>query len=101
MPTNADVKDFQHDFDAIRADVSALTDTVGKLASEAVNAAVGKNPGKTRKRLRRAEDEMWEGTRELGDDVMGAAEHEISRHPMRSVLIALGVGIAVGLFAFR
>ena len=101
MSTNTDVKDFQHDFDAIRADVSALTDTVGKLASEAVNAAMGKNPMKAGKRLHSAGDEMWEGTYELGDDLMGAAEHEISRHPTRSVLIALGVGIAVGLFAFR
>src|ERR1700680_3317385 len=97
MPTNTDVKDFQHDFDAIRADVSALTDTVGKLASEAVNAAVGKKPGKAGNGMRRARDEMREGTYELGDDLMGAAEHEISRHPMRSVLIALGVGVAVGL----
>jgi len=93
-----DEKDFQHDVDAIRADISALADTVGKLATARVNAALGK---KTGKRSRRTGDDVWEGTHELGADVMGAAEHLITRRPMRAVLIALGIGFVAALFALR
>ena len=93
-----DEKDFNHDVNAIRADLSALADTVGKLASERINMARGK---KTGKRSRRASDDVWEGTHELGADVMGAAEHLITRSPARAVLVALGVGFVVALFAFR
>jgi ElaB/YqjD/DUF883 family membrane-anchored ribosome-binding protein len=94
----ANEKDFQHDFDAIRADISALADTVGKLASQRVNAAFGKATGK---RSRRTGDDVWEGTNELGADMMGAAEHLITRNPARAVLIALGVGMVAALFALR
>jgi ElaB/YqjD/DUF883 family membrane-anchored ribosome-binding protein len=93
-------KDFQHDVDTIRADIAALTDTVGKLASAAVNAAVGRGPTKKGKRGR-ASNEMWHETDELGADMVGAAEHLIARNPTRAVLIALGVGLVVALFGFR
>ena|SRR5665213_1082818 len=93
-----DEKDFHHDVDAIRADISALADTVGKLASERINTARGK---KTGKRSQRAGDDMWEGTHELGADVIGAAEHLITRSPRRAVLVALGVGFVVALLTFR
>jgi len=93
-----DQKDFQHDFETIRADIAALTDTVGKLAAQRVNAAFGKTTGK---RSRRTGDDVWEGTNELGADVMGAAEHLITRNPARAVLIALGVGMVAALFALR
>ena len=93
-----DEKDFHHDVDAIRADISALTDTVGKLASGRINAALGKTTGK---RSQRAAEDMWDGTHDLGADVLGAAEHLIARSPTRAVLVALGVGFVVALFAFR
>jgi ElaB/YqjD/DUF883 family membrane-anchored ribosome-binding protein len=101
MPTSTDVKDFQHDLDAIRADIAGLTDTVGRLASEAVNAAVGKNSKKAMRGVRRAGDELWEETHELGDDVLSAAQHQIARNPMGAVMIALGIGIVLGLVALK
>ena len=93
-------KDFQHDVDTIRADIAALTDTVGKLASETLSAAVGRAPTKRGKRAR-ASNEMWEETHELGADVMDAAEHLVTRNPRKAVLIALGVGLVVGLLSLR
>ena len=44
MATSAET-DFQKDIEALRADIAALTDTVGKLATEAVKAksAIGGN----------------------------------------------------------
>ena len=97
----ANEKDFQHDVETIRADIAALTDTVGKLASETLRAAVGRGRPTKRGKRGRAGDEVSEETHELGTDVMGAAEHLVTRNPTRAVLIALGVGFLLALIGFK
>jgi ElaB/YqjD/DUF883 family membrane-anchored ribosome-binding protein len=107
-------KDFQDDLSAIRADIAALTDTVGKLASEAVKvqAAFAKDAKKAAKAAGKIGEEAWAEAQQLGADGMDAAadaaqagiatlEGQIKQNPMSSVLIALGVGFLVGIIGSR
>lgn len=107
-------RDFQKDVEAIRADIAALTDTVGKLATEAVKAqaAFGKNMKAAAKSASRVGEEMWEETQQLGADAAEAAgdaaqagvaslEAQIKRNPMSAVLIALGIGFVVGILGHK
>lgn len=105
-------KDFQNDLDTLRADISALTDTVGKLASEASNAkaAMGRTAKAAGKRAASIGEDMWDEAMQLGQDTAEAAqnaaaagvstiEKEIQRNPLSAVLIALGVGFAAGFIS--
>ena len=107
-------KDFQDDIAALRADIAALTDTVGKLASEAVKAqtAFARDAKKAAKAAGRLGEEAWEEAQQLSADGMDAAadaaqagiatlETQIKRNPVSSVLIALGVGFLVGILGSR
>ena len=107
-------KDLQHDIEAIRADIAALTDAVGKLASEAVKAqaAIAKDMKKAAKNAGHVGAEMWEDTVQLGSDTADAAadaahagmatlESQIKRNPMSAVLVALGIGFVVGLIGHK
>lgn len=107
-------KDFQNDLDALRADIAALSDTVGKLASEAVKAqaAFAKDARKAAKAAGKVGAEMWDETQQLGADSYDAAadaaqagmatlENQIKRSPVSAVLIALGIGFVIGLIGTR
>ena len=109
MATNPE-KEFQDDISALRADMAALTDTVGKLASEAAKAqaAFAKDVKKAAKSAGRVGEEAWEETVQLGADARDAAadaaqagmaslERQIREKPINAVLIALGIGFLVGL----
>jgi ElaB/YqjD/DUF883 family membrane-anchored ribosome-binding protein len=113
MTTSAE-KDFQKDIEALRADISALTDTVGKLATEAVKAqkAFGGGMKSAAKGASKVGEEFWEETQQLGADAAEAAsdaaqagvaslEGQIRRNPMSAVLIALGVGFVVGILGHK
>jgi ElaB/YqjD/DUF883 family membrane-anchored ribosome-binding protein len=103
-------KDFQDDLKALRADIAALTATVGDLASQAsrAEADVTKRVKKAAKGAIGAGEEMLDEGLELGHDAARAAtsgaragvaslEHQIEKNPMNAVLIALGIGFVVGL----
>jgi len=103
-------KDFQEDITALRADIAALTDTVGKLAAEAAKAqsAFAKDVKKAAKGAARVGEEAWDETVQLGADARDAAvdaagagmatiERQIREKPINAVLIALGIGFLVGL----
>ena len=107
-------KDLQSDVEALRADIAALTDTVGKLASEAVKAqaAFAKDAKKAAKAAGAVGGEMWDETMQLGSDAvdtvgdaahvgMASLENQIKRNPVNAVLIALGVGFLVGLVGHK
>ena len=113
MPTTPE-RDLQKDIEAIRADIAALTDTVGKLANEAIKAqaAFGKNAKAAARGASRVGEEMWEETQQLGADAAEAAadaaqagvaslESQIKRNPMSAVLIALGIGFVVGILGHK
>lgn len=113
MVTSAE-KDFQKDIDAIRADIAALTDSVGKLASEALKAraTVGNGMKSAARSAGKVGEELWEETQQLGADTAEAAadaagagvaslESQIRRNPLSAVLIALGVGFVVGILGHK
>jgi ElaB/YqjD/DUF883 family membrane-anchored ribosome-binding protein len=113
MATNPE-KDFQTDIEAIRADIAALTDTVGKLAAEALKAksALGGNVKSAARNAGKVGEELWEETQQLGADTADAAfdaagagvaslETQIRRNPMSAVLVALGVGFLLGIVGHR
>src|SRR5665213_3631012 len=110
----ANETDFRKDFDSLRADVAALTGTVGKLATVAEKAQVAMS--KTVKRAVHnpagVGEEIWDEVADLGNDSAKAArdaahmgvstlENEIKRNPLRSVLVALGVGFIVGMLGHK
>ncbi len=107
-------KDLQTDIEAIRADIAALTDTVGKLGNEAMKAqaAIAKNVKKAAKSAGAVGEEMWEETVQLGSDAADAAtdaaqagiaslETKIKQNPVSAVLIALGIGFIFGLIGHK
>jgi ElaB/YqjD/DUF883 family membrane-anchored ribosome-binding protein len=113
MATSAET-DFQKDIEALRADIAALTDTVGKLATEAVKAksAIGGNMKTAAKKAGKIGEEIWEETQQLGSDTAEAAsdaagagvaslERQIRNNPMSAVLIALGAGFLLGMLGHR
>jgi ElaB/YqjD/DUF883 family membrane-anchored ribosome-binding protein len=103
-------KDFQKDLEALRADIAALTDTVGTLATQAAKAeaALAKNLKKAAKDAVGSGEDIWDEGIHLGHDAAKAAvdgarasasslEHQIAKNPMNAVLIALGIGFIVGI----
>jgi ElaB/YqjD/DUF883 family membrane-anchored ribosome-binding protein len=113
MATSAET-DFQKDIETLRADMAALTDTVGKLASEAVKArsAIGGDMKKAAKKAGKLGEELWEETQQIGADTAEAAgdaaeagvaslERQIRKNPMSAVLIALGAGFVLGMLGHR
>ena len=102
-------RDFQNDLDALRADIKALTESVGSLASQAsrAEAAVTKGVKKAAKGAIGTGEDMLEEGVELGHDAARAAasgaragvsslEHQIEKNPLNAVLLALGIGLVVG-----
>jgi ElaB/YqjD/DUF883 family membrane-anchored ribosome-binding protein len=100
-------KDLQKDLDALRADMQALSDTVGKLATEAA-----RHQASMAKTVRHAGEELAAEARHLGTDAaeaagdvaefsLSAVEKEIKKNPVSSVLVALGVGFLVGIVGRR
>jgi ElaB/YqjD/DUF883 family membrane-anchored ribosome-binding protein len=107
-------KDFQKDLDAVRADLSALTETLGKFVTIATTAegAIGKAAKQAGKKVgANASDLMEEGAQLASDSAKaamdgvaaGAAslEQHIKQNPVNAVLIALGVGFLVGIIGHR
>ena len=102
--------DLQNGLDPIRADITGLTETVGKLATEAgkVQAGMAKTVKRAAKNAAGVGEEMWDEVADIGEDTIHAARHaaqtgasalenEIKRNPLLSVLIALGVGLVAGM----
>ncbi len=107
-------KDLQKDLEAIRADIAALTDTVGRLAKDMAEARAT-----MRERVKSAAGDaaaaggdLFTDAMKLGGDAAGAAgdaaheglaslESEIRRKPISAVLAALGIGFIVGIIGRR
>jgi ElaB/YqjD/DUF883 family membrane-anchored ribosome-binding protein len=107
-------KNFQTDLDAIRSDIAALTENVGKLAAEAskARAAMANTVGKAANASARVGAKMWDEVGDLGHDAsealtdaahagMSNLETRIKQKPMSSVLFALGAGVLVGLIGLN
>jgi ElaB/YqjD/DUF883 family membrane-anchored ribosome-binding protein len=107
-------KNLQKDLEAIRADIEALGDTIGKLAAEATRTR-SRMAADVRRAARTATDageDILEETKHLGRDAAEAAsdaadlglstiEKEIKRSPVGAVLVALGIGFLIGIIGHR
>ena len=107
-------KNFQTDLEAIRSDIAALTENVGKLASEAskAQAAMAKTIRKAAKASAGIGAKMWDEAADLGHDTaeavadaahggMSSLEKRVKQNPVSSALFALGIGIVVGVIGLN
>jgi ElaB/YqjD/DUF883 family membrane-anchored ribosome-binding protein len=100
----------QH-LDRLRADVATLSETVKRLASEGVASAqsqAGDAASRVTQGASAAGHQIYKDAASLGHDAANAAsaasgqiEMQIARNPLTSVLVALGVGFAIGLSSRR
>lgn len=79
----------RHDLNALRDDVSHLTETLKGMASSRGSEAYD--------RLRQTADQ----TRTRVRDTASAAVHQVEERPLTSVLIAFGVGMLLGILFDR
>jgi ElaB/YqjD/DUF883 family membrane-anchored ribosome-binding protein len=114
MDTITPSKDFHADLKAIRSDIAALTENVGKLANEAskAQAAMTKTVKRAAKTSAGIGAKMWDEATDLGRDTseaMADATHvgmfnlqkQIKHNPVSSVLFALGIGFVVGVIGLN
>jgi ElaB/YqjD/DUF883 family membrane-anchored ribosome-binding protein len=72
------------DLDQVRADLAALIDTVGKLASDSGKEGL------------RAFEKMKARTQAQATESLESVEHQIAARPLTSVLIAFAAGLLFG-----
>lgn len=84
------------DYAALRDDISKLSDTVSKLVTRQADVAsdrVSEAVGTAKAALADSAERAQERVKGIGADI----ESSIERNPYSAVLIALGVGLALGL----
>ena len=81
-PNGGPGKEVRDDIDALRSDIASLANSVSKLAGEKFDSAVG--------------DAQAVASERLGD-----IETAIRRNPTQAAMIAVGVGVFVGLLLTR
>jgi ElaB/YqjD/DUF883 family membrane-anchored ribosome-binding protein len=96
MAASAD-KDLAEQIDIIRADIASLTKTVSQLVSDTAGIHAS-----LKQRISNAARSAVNEAEKLGGEAMHAAvtgvEAKIERNPLTAVLIALGFGVAIGIF---
>ncbi|KAB2867143.1 MAG: hypothetical protein F9K43_14760 [Bauldia sp.] len=109
MAVNPD-KELADSLERIRADIAALSGTVSQLVSDTagIQASLRKKVNNAAKQASAAGEELMNEAVEMGGEALHAAaksasgavdsiEGQIVRNPMTSVLVALGLGFAIGL----
>ena len=97
--------------DQIRADIAALSETVARLASEGAASARSQIRDSTVRAARGASaagEQIYKDAAVLGRDAVDTAhvataqiEYQIARNPLATVLVALGLGFALGAMSRR
>jgi len=96
-PTAADLTS---DLAALRADLARLSDTISGLArvqADSASAAMRGAVGDARDQLTRAAADAQDSARNAAADL----ERRIERNPLTAVLIAAGIGMALGMMSRR
>jgi ElaB/YqjD/DUF883 family membrane-anchored ribosome-binding protein len=96
-PTTADLNS---DLAALRADIARLSDTISGLVrvqADQASAAMRGAVGDARDQLSRAAADAQDSARNAAVDV----ERRIERNPLTAVLIAAGIGMALGMMSRR
>jgi ElaB/YqjD/DUF883 family membrane-anchored ribosome-binding protein len=105
-------KDLADSLERIRADIASLSGTVGQLVSDTagIQASLKKRVNSAAKQAAAVGEEFLSEASEIGSEALQAAtksasaavdnvETQIARNPFTAVLIALGLGFAVGLIS--
>ncbi len=97
--------------DQLRADIAALSETVTRLASEGAASARSQIRESTSIAARGASaagEQIYQNATVVGRDAAETAhiatakiEYEIARNPLATVLVALGLGFALGVASRR
>jgi ElaB/YqjD/DUF883 family membrane-anchored ribosome-binding protein len=103
--------DIGQSLDKLRADIAALTATVAHLASEGAGSARSQlrdSAGRMVRGANAAGTQLYRDATSLGRDAATTAHiatnevtSQIERHPIATVLIAIGIGFAVGVMSHR
>jgi ElaB/YqjD/DUF883 family membrane-anchored ribosome-binding protein len=96
-PTAADLTS---DLAALRADIVRLSDTIAGLVrvqADQAGAAMRGAVGDARDQLSRAAADAQDSARNATVDL----EHRIEKNPLTAVLIAAGIGMALGMMSRR
>ena len=96
-PTAADLNS---DLAALRADIARLSDTIAGLVraqADQASAAMRGAVGDARDQLSRAAADAQDSARNAAVDL----ERRIERNPLTAVLIAAGIGMALGMMSRR
>jgi ElaB/YqjD/DUF883 family membrane-anchored ribosome-binding protein len=113
MATSAD-KEMAESLDRIRADIAALSDTVKTLVSDTagIQSTLKTKLNDTARHAASIGEKAIHEATDMGSEAFHAAakhateaveniEVKITRNPMTSVMIALGLGFAIGLLHRR
>jgi len=94
MTKNAEgaIADFAADFAALRKDVARLAEAISQLAQHPTQAA-GDAVEDAKNKIASAADEAQTNIRAASSEI----ETNIKRNPLTAVLIAFGVGLALGV----
>ena len=103
--------DLGQNFDQLRSDIAALTETVARLASEGVAGAksqIRASAGRAARGANVAGEQLFQDAAALGRDAADTAhvasaqiEYQIARNPITTILVALGIGFAIGVMSRR
>src|ERR1700683_3546344 len=92
------VSDLSTDLAAVRADIARLSDTMATLMRSQADAA----GAAVRGAVDGARDQLSQAAAQAQDSAFGAAadlERRIERNPLTAVLIAAGIGMALGMMS--
>jgi len=90
--------DLADDLAALRADVAKLSDTIAGL----VRTQTGSATAAVRGAVDDARDQLSQAAAQAQDRALGAAadiERRIEANPLTAVLIAAGIGVALGMMS--
>jgi len=97
--------------DQLRTDIAALSETVARLASEGADSARSQfrdSAGRAARGASAAGEQLYQDAAVVGRDAVNTAhiataelESQIARNPVATVLVALGIGFAIGALSRR
>lgn len=90
--------DLSADLAALRADITRLSDTMAALMKAQANSAGAAMMGA----VGDARDQLSQAATQAQDSALGAAadlERRIEKNPLTAVLIAAGIGMALGMMS--
>ena len=96
---SAGAKDIQEDLEALRDDVTKLTQQLGGILSTKGNQAWSRARSNVEGVISDAQDkgmEAVDAVREVGDNVVDAIDESLKRRPYTTLALAVGIGFLFG-----